>query len=555
MARKIFVGSLPSAVTEDLLRSEFDRFGRIDEVFIKEGCPVGKQWAFVTFASADAAAAAKEACDRLLRLPGAERACDVMLAKNQGSTGAADAGSSAPRKIFVGSLPDGIQEEALRLEFSKYGIVEDLFLKPGCEPGRQWAFVTFDSPNAAAHAQEASNGRLHFEGAARPCEVTLARNQGMFGSGALQQAAPAAKMPIETGPKKVFVGTLPDSVDENILTEEFSNYGVVTDVFLKPGCESGRKWGFITFSTSEEAKHAKASCDRVLMLPGAERPCEVTMAKHQGMYGQDSLDRGGGMHIGGGNYNSGFGSSYNAHGSTPYGGSFGGPSGGSSLGNHRSFSIGGGYSGGGSHSSTPFKRATAPITAAPIGGAGSGFAPSGGGGPAAGGPCKVFVGSLPDGISDRTLRREFGRYGEVTDVFIKPGCEPGRQWAFVTFASASEAQQAKEATDRQLTLPGADRACEVMMAKHQGLFGQAPLSSFGQNMNSPSPAQPPPPRSPPPPHMTPWRTYKTQSGLPYYHNTQTGQTVWECPTEFVPPPGNAHAAGDRGGQGSRYSPY
>ena len=26
----------------------------------------------------------------------------------------------------------------------------------------------------------------------------------------------------------------------NILTEEFSNYGVVTDVFLKPGCESGR---------------------------------------------------------------------------------------------------------------------------------------------------------------------------------------------------------------------------------------------------------------------------------------------------------------------------
>ena len=169
---------------------------------------------------------------------------------------------------------------------------------------------------------------------------------------------------------------------------------------------------------------------------------------------------------------------------------------------------------------------------------------------------------------------------------------------------------------------------------------QAPLSSFGQNMNSPSPAQPPPPRSPPPPHMTPWRrrapanclccaegfgtspdglnycqsaarTYKTQSGLPYYHNTQTAQTVWEtcqpstcprgqhllgdfarnasvaeeCPTEFVPPPGNAHAAGlvlkhdeamltharqelptsltlssnpvggDRGGQGSRYSPY
>ena len=29
-----------------------------------------------------------------------------------------------------------------------------------------------------------------------------------------------------------------------------------------------------------------------ISITGAERPCEVTMAKHQGMYGQDSLDGG-----------------------------------------------------------------------------------------------------------------------------------------------------------------------------------------------------------------------------------------------------------------------
>ena len=36
MARKIFVGSLPNQVTEELLRAEFDRFGDIDEIFIKD---------------------------------------------------------------------------------------------------------------------------------------------------------------------------------------------------------------------------------------------------------------------------------------------------------------------------------------------------------------------------------------------------------------------------------------------------------------------------------------------------------------------------------------
>ena len=36
MARKIFVGSLPSGITQDLLRSEFDRFGQIEEIFIKD---------------------------------------------------------------------------------------------------------------------------------------------------------------------------------------------------------------------------------------------------------------------------------------------------------------------------------------------------------------------------------------------------------------------------------------------------------------------------------------------------------------------------------------
>jgi len=53
----------------------------------------------------------------------------------------------------------------------------------------------------------------------------------------------------------------------------------------------------------------------------------------------------------------------------------------------------------------------------------------------------------------------------VEDIFIKPNCEPTRQWAFVTFSTAEQASLAKEQTDRILQLPGAERACDVMVAK------------------------------------------------------------------------------------------
>ena len=66
---------------------------------------------------------AKEACDRKLIFEGSERPCDVMLAKNQGQ--AAEGQAGGPTKIFVGSLPDGIEEQVVREEFSRYGHVED----------------------------------------------------------------------------------------------------------------------------------------------------------------------------------------------------------------------------------------------------------------------------------------------------------------------------------------------------------------------------------------------------------------------------------------------
>jgi len=415
---------------------------------------------------------------------------------------------SGPRKIFVGSLPDGMDSGPVSTEYSKYGVVEEVFMKPGCEPGRQWAFVTFSNPQEASDAVDLTNGVLMFPGSLRPCEVTMARNQGLFGEGSVTgttgRAAVSAPPPAAVvGPKKIFVGTLPDGIEESLLRTEFSKFGRVVDVFLKANCEPGRQWGFVTFSTPEEASFAKESCDRILVLPGANQPCEVTLAKNQGMYGQSNI-------------------------------------GGSSQ-PQSSFGTGGGYG--------------------PQGMVGTD------------GPSKIFVGSLPNGCNDQMLRAEFSKYGQVADVFIKPNCEQGRQWAFVTFASHQQAQNAKNSTDRMLRFPGSEKTCEVMLAKNQGKFGEQPLNAMpdrpgggggmggcgngGMGEGCCSANQPPPPSTPPPPHLTPWKMYRTESGLPYYHNSQTGATTWDCPPDLQglagcggpAPPQNQQGCGGWGQQG------
>lgn len=402
----------------------------------------------------------------------------------------------------MGSLPNNVDDITLRTEFSKYGMVEDVFVKPNCEAGRQWAFVTFQTPDQANSAKDACDRLLHFPGAERPCDVMLAKNQGLFGQeplgghsqGYSQGGAPMGGMqgpPMGgmQGPKKIFVGSLPDGCSEMLLRGEFNRYGAIEEVFLKPNCEPGRQWAFVLFADHDQAAAAAAACNGVLQFQGSMQPCEVTLARNQGMFGQNPVD-----------------------------------------------------GGGGSPQSAPGQYNASSVS-------------SGG----AGGARKIFVGSLPDQISESALRNEFAKFGQIMDVYLKTGCEPGRQWAFLTFAAPQQALIARDSCDRKLVFPGCARACEVTMARNQGMFGQDPTHTapgavgggslppqspgYQDPMWAAAPGQPPPPATPPPAHLTPWRQYKTVSGLPYYHNHTTGQTVWECPRDL------------QASSGARYSPY
>jgi len=365
----------------------------------------------------------------------------------------------AGRKIFVGSLPDGSQADTIRSEFSRYGTVQDIFVKQNCESGRQWAFVTFSSPEEAQLAKDSADRTLMFPGALKACDVMVAKNQGKFGQAGEEGGAIA---PVLSGlggggAKKIFCGSLPDSITEQALRDEFCKYGTVLDVFVKMGNAPNKQWAFITFASGEEAHAAKNGSDKTLNFPGSERPCEVMIARNQGMHGQDPV--------------------------------------------------------------VPAPDLTA-------------------------GPVKVFVGSLPDNVSETLLRSEFSRFGQITDVYLKLGCEPGKQWAFITFGTHAQANQCKDQADRVMVVPGAAAPVEVMFARNQGKNGQNPLAGaeatagvmpagiFGMPGGALAAAVAGIQMAPHAMANGGWITYYTPAGLAYYHNHATGKTQWDAPAEM-----------------------
>lgn len=186
---KLFVGSVPAGTTNESLRVEFEKFGPVVDVFLKnDKAEPGRMWGFVTYQDATSAAAAVAALHERLVLPGGSRPCAVSFARNsqaQHSMAAANLAQAAinpnagQTKLFIGTIPAGTTEATLRSEFERYGQVTELVLKnDNTDPLRMWGFLSFADPTSAAVAVSALHEKLMLPGSIRPCAVSFARSSG-----------------------------------------------------------------------------------------------------------------------------------------------------------------------------------------------------------------------------------------------------------------------------------------------------------------------------------------------------------------------------------------
>lgn len=308
---KLFVGSIPSGTSQEMIKLEFGKYGAVAEVFLKaDNAADGRMWGFVTFVNPESSASAVNALNDQFVFPNSQKPLSVSFARSSNSsTGGLPGGDvhavspttyvapaatgisgmGGPTKLFIGSIPAGTTKEALIAEFGKFGQVMDIFLKnDNAEPGRMWGFLTYDNSSAAAAAVTNLNERLVLPGGSRPCAISFARNSQAQHSMAAQNLATSAINPV-AGATKLFIGTIPQGTTETALRAEFEKYGQVTEIFLKTdSSDANRMWGFLSYVEAHSAAVAVSALHEKLMMPGSVRPLAVSFAKNSGRAGSNT---------------------------------------------------------------------------------------------------------------------------------------------------------------------------------------------------------------------------------------------------------------------------
>ncbi|VVC27967.1 RNA recognition motif domain [Cinara cedri] len=133
----LVVLGLPWKVTEEELKKYFVKFGQVEYTQIKTDLNgKSKGYGFVRFKHK------KSQVRVMLERHNIEgRWCDVRIPNSKDKNV-----NKVPRKVFIGQVPENVDEDLLRNYFVKFGEISDLFLP---RPHRGFAFVTFTDPSSA----------------------------------------------------------------------------------------------------------------------------------------------------------------------------------------------------------------------------------------------------------------------------------------------------------------------------------------------------------------------------------------------------------------------
>eukprot|EP00914_Ancora_sagittata_P003021 GHVO01006285.1.p1 GENE.GHVO01006285.1~~GHVO01006285.1.p1 ORF type:complete len:566 (+),score=60.40 GHVO01006285.1:12-1709(+) len=152
-----------------------------------------------------------------------------------------------PCKVFVGGIGQATMESTLKDHFVRYGPVIDCVIVTERKSGRSrgFGFVTFPTEQ---HVSKALMDKHKIDDVLVECRRALPRDEA-------RGAAPYDTLYM---PSKIFVGGIPESVNEEEFKEFFSQFGHVVDASLAydKSTHRPRGFGFVVFATSCAVENA-----------------------------------------------------------------------------------------------------------------------------------------------------------------------------------------------------------------------------------------------------------------------------------------------------------
>jgi len=184
--------------------------------------------------------------------------------------------------VFVKNVDESINEEEFKAMFEKYGAVTSFVLKSyedGAKKGFQptkYGFVNYETPEAAKACCDAMNdsevkGRTLYCGPAEKMAKRKAKLKAQFDKIKADQIAKYQNV-------NLYVKNLDDTVNEETLKEIFEPFGVITSAKLMMDGTASKGFGFVCFTTPEEATKAVTEMNNKIV---GTKPIYVSLAQRK----------------------------------------------------------------------------------------------------------------------------------------------------------------------------------------------------------------------------------------------------------------------------------
>lgn len=175
---KLYCGNISFETSKELLQSEFEKYGVVNDVFLPIDTRTGfkRGFAFIRMENEEGAQAAIEGLNGVT-LDGRPIEVNLSLPRGQAPPKRRRESNMAPRtKIYIGNLPFDTTPDSLSTIFYNYGTVLDCYLPTDIDTGasRGFGFITMPAEDAEKAIEELDG--IEFDG--RELRINVAQPKG-----------------------------------------------------------------------------------------------------------------------------------------------------------------------------------------------------------------------------------------------------------------------------------------------------------------------------------------------------------------------------------------